>query len=342
MMNCFSLLFICLTQFLSSFIGKTDCPPNKLTIQQIFVLEGKAQGTTYTIKYISSDSILTKFEIDSVLHSIDQSLSLYNPQSLISLFNKSAIGIKYDEHLFNVVSQAIKTYTISQGAFDITCKPLSLLWGFGKEANSLPPKEKISNALGSVGSNKLIFRNDSLIKLLPSVLIDCDGIAQGYSVDVLFEFVQQKKLSNYIIELGGEIRTAGFNVNQLPWMIGIENPNLSYDNEFMLTRKVAISGKAITTSGSYRKFKKIGENYFSHVIDPVKGHPVDNGVISVSVIAKDAITADALDNAFMVMGIEKSFAFQNDMPDIGVFILYQKIDGSIADTSNAFFKSYLK
>ena len=341
-MNYFSLLFICLTQLLSSFISKTESAPNKLSTQKIFILEGNAQGTTYTIKYISSDSILTKHEIDSVLAIIDLSLSLYNPQSLISLFNKSTIGIKYDKYLFDVVSQAIKTNTISKGAFDITCKPLSLLWGFGKETNSLPSKEKINNALLSVGSNKLFFRNDSLIKLLPTVLIDCDGIAQGYSVDVLFDFAQRKKISNFMIELGGEIRTAGFNLNQLPWIIGIENPNLSYDNEFMLTKKVAISGKAITTSGSYRKFKKIGDHYFSHVIDPVKGHPVDNGVISVSVIAKDAITADALDNAFMVMGIEKSFAFQHDIPDVGVFILYQKKDGTIADTSNALFKSYLK
>ncbi len=341
-MNCFSLLFICLTQLLAFFSSQPAFLSNEVYTQKSFVLDGNAQGTTYTIKYISTDSVLAKFEIDSILNGIDQSLSLYNPHSLISLFNKSTIGIKFDQHLFNVVSRAIQTYRISEGAFDITCKPLSLLWGFGKEANSLPSKEKITSALLSVGSNKLIFRNDSLIKLLPNVLIDCDGIAQGYSVDVLFEFMLHKGLSNFIVELGGEIRTAGFNLNNLPWVIGIENPNLSYDNEFMVTEKVALSCKAITTSGSYRKFKKIGNQYFSHIIDPVQGHPVNNGIISVSVIANDAITADALDNAFMVMGIEKSFAFQKNIRDVGFFILYQKKDGTIADTSNAFFKSYLK
>ncbi len=341
-MNCFSLLLICLTQLLGYFSSKPAFLGKEVISQNSFVLEGNAQGTTYTIKYISTDSVLAKFEIDSILNGIDQSLSLYNPHSLISLFNKSNIGIKYDQHLFNVVSHAIQTYRTSQGAFDITCKPLSLLWGFGKEANSLPSKEKISTALLSVGSNNLVFRNDSLIKVLPNVLIDCDGIAQGYSVDVIFDFMHQKGLSNFMVELGGEIRTAGFNVNQLPWVIGIENPNLNYDNEFMVTKKVAISNKAITTSGSYRKFKKIGDHYFSHVIDPVQGHPVNNGIISVSVIANDAITADALDNAFMVMGIEKSFVFQKSMRDVGLFILYQKKDGSIADTSNALFKSYLK
>jgi thiamine biosynthesis lipoprotein len=145
-----------------------------------------------------------------------------------------------------------------------------------------------------------------------------------------------------MVELGGEIRTAGFNLSQLPWVIGIENPNLNYDNEYMVTKKVAISNNAITTSGSYRKFKKIGEHYFSHIIDPIQGHPVNNGVISVSVIAKDAITADALDNAFMVLGIQKSFELQKNMPNVGIFFLYQKKDGTIADTANAVFKSYLK
>jgi thiamine biosynthesis lipoprotein len=323
-------------------MDKPESHSNDLYSQKSFVLEGNAQGTTYTIKYISSDSIVVKSEIDSLLNRIDQSLSLYNSQSLISLFNKSAVGIKYDHHLFNVVSHAIQTYGLSKGAFDITCKPLSLLWGFGKEANSLPSKEKIITALLSVGSNKLIFRNDSLIKLLPNVLIDCDGIAQGYSVDVIFDFLHHKGLSNFMVELGGEIRTAGFNLSQLPWVIGIENPNLNYDNEYMVTKKVAISNNAITTSGSYRKFKKIGEHYFSHIIDPIQGHPVNNGVISVSVIAKDAITADALDNAFMVLGIQKSFELQKNMPNVGIFILYQKKDGTIADTANAVFKSYLK
>jgi thiamine biosynthesis lipoprotein len=110
----------------------------------------------------------------------------------------------------------------------------------------------------------------------------------------------------------------------------------------MVTKVVNISNKAITTSGNYRKYKKLGNLYFSHIIDPIQGRPVNNGIISVTVIADDAITADALDNAFMVMGIEKSFQLIQVLPSVGFFITYKNTSGMIVDTANNYFKTYLK
>jgi thiamine biosynthesis lipoprotein len=307
-----------------------------------YTIAGKAQGTTYLIKYLHSDSVIHTNQIDSLFSSLDSSLSLYKNYSAISDFNKQTRGIKYNAHLFNVVHKSIYFYHLSNGTFDITCKPLSTLWGFGKDKFDIPTSSLIKKTLANIGSDKISFSHDSLIKTTSSVKIDCDGIGQGYSVDVFYEFLLSKGIKNFMIEIGGEIRTQGLNEKRESWTVGIEDPSQFLNNDFLVTKVVNITNKAITTSGNYKKYKKLGNLYFSHIIDPIQGRPVNNGIISVTVIADDAITADALDNAFMVMGIEKSFQLVQSLPSVGFYITYKNASGMIADTANNFFKAYLK
>jgi thiamine biosynthesis lipoprotein len=172
-------------------------------------------------------------------------------------------------------------------------------------------------------------------------MIDLDGIAQGYTVDLLSNFLIEKGVKHFIVELGGEIRTSGSKPDGSLWSVGIEGPMDNAQQGTIIDRELTISGKAITTSGSYRKFIMIGDRYFSHIINPKTGYPSNNGLISVTVIANDAITADALDNSFMVMGLKKTFRLLHTMPDIGVYMVYKKANGSIADTSNSVFKNYI-
>jgi thiamine biosynthesis lipoprotein len=311
-------------------------------IIKLYTIVGKAQGTTYLIKYLHNDSIFQKRQIDSVFSSLDSSLSLYKNYSAISIFNQHSRGIKYNAHLFNVVKKSIYFYQLSNGSFDITCKPLSTLWGFGKDKFDIPTPSLIKKTLENIGSNKIAFFQDSLIKTNSSVKIDCDGIAQGYSVDVFYEFLLSKRIRNFMIEIGGEIRTHGLNEKRKAWTVGIEDPSQFLNNDFLVTKVVNISNKAITTSGNYRKYKKLGNIYFSHIIDPIQGRPVNNGIISVTVIADDAMTADALDNAFMVMGIEKSFQLIQSMSSVGFYITYKNTSGIIVDTANNYFKAFLK
>lgn len=327
-----SFLFLCYSIITSSHSHNNS----------LHIIEGNAQGTTYLIKYLHPDSIVSKSDIDSCFRSIDSSLSLYKDYSTISTFNKSIHGIKYTSHFYNVVSKAIDFYFSTAGSFDITCKPLSSLWGFGNNNNIPPSPIDILKTLKYVGSNRIFFSNDSLIKKIQGIQLDCDGIAQGYSVDVLYSFLFNKGLSNFMIEIGGEVRSLGYNSKKEPWAIGIETYSNLVSDDFFVDKIVLISNKAITTSGNYRKFKKLGNKYFSHIIDPLVGKPVNNGIISVSVIADDAITADALDNAFMVMGIKESFKYVDTCKNIGFFITYKNNDGIISDTANAYFKNYLK
>jgi thiamine biosynthesis lipoprotein len=320
-------------------INKTSSDKNTFNL---FTVTGKAQGTTYLIKYLHNDSVIHKNQIDSVFSSLDSSLSLYKYYSAISTFNQDKRGVEYNAHLFKVVQKSIYFYNLSNGSFDITCKPLSTLWGFGKDKFEMPNSSLIKKTLENIGSNKISFFHDSLIKTNPHVKIDCDGIAQGYSVDVFYELFLSKGIKNFMIEIGGEVRTHGLNEKSEPWTIGIEDPTQFLNNDFLVSKVVNISNKAITTSGNYKKYKKIGNLYFSHIIDPIKGRPVNNGIISVTVIADDAITADALDNAFMVMGIEKSFQLIKSLPTVGFYITYKKSSGMITDTANNYFKTYLK
>lgn len=308
-----------------------------------YLISGRAQGTTYQIKYIHTDSVVNQHEIDSILNCIEKSLSLYDATSIITKFNLSKSGVKTDEHLKNVVLKSIEMRDLSNGLFDITCKPISDLWGFGsKTVTSIPSDLQIKNALKDVGIDKIALSKDSLIKSNNNPQIDCNGIAQGYTVDVIFEYIQKKGIQDFIVELGGEIRTSGKNEKGSPWIIGIENPQNQFDQEFLLEKKIMISNLAVTTSGSYRNYKKLGNVYFSHVINPQTGRPLNNDIISVTVIAQKAIEADALDNVFMLLGISHSFELLQKLPNTGVYILYRDTNGLIKDTSNNFFKQHLR
>ena len=316
--------------------------PLDLPIEKSFSISGIAQGTTYSIKYINKDSIISKSEIDSILDAIDTSLSLYIPTSRIVKFNNSTKGIVIDHHMKMVVEQSIEFNLLSKGYFDITSKPLSDLWGFGFNSVHNPPtKKQLKDVLQHVGANMVYFKNDSLLKRSPNTQIDCNGIAQGYSVDVLCDFLKSKKLNNFIVELGGEIKTSGSNLMGKPWIVGIENPDNFNGNDFLIDKKIAVSNVAVTTSGSYRKFKKYGTKYVAHIINPLTGNPMDSEIISVTVIAEDAIKADALDNVFALLGIHDSFELIKQLPATGLRILYKHPSGEVRDTSNQFFKEHL-
>ena len=331
--------FILLILFLSSgFIHFISSPPSKA----LFTLTGQAQGTTYSIKYIHSSAIIQNQAIQTLLTGIDESLSLYQPTSLISQFNNTIRAVKADAHLTHVVriSQLINDAT--HGCFDITAKPISMLWGFNASMpNSVPSKALLRQTLKAVGPHHLSLIRDSLIKDNPNTKIDCDGIAQGYTVDQLSLFLRQKGITDFMVELGGEVFTSGKNLEGKDWIIGIEGSDVYAGDNHFLAKKISLSNLAVTTSGSMKKYRKMGNRYWSHVVDPRTGMPVVNGIVSVTVIAKDAITADAYDNGFMVMGIQSALLLANQSSDLGVYIVYVNADGSFSDTSNAYFRRFL-
>ncbi|MDB5193782.1 MAG: ApbE family lipoprotein [Segetibacter sp.] len=298
-------------------------------------LTGFAQGTTYSITYYAVDSFVTQKHVDNTLASIDSSLSIYKPYSQISKFNASSSGLFIDTFFQAVVKKSIEVYNATGGAFDITVYPLVKAWGFGAKTNtSIPDSAAIKSLLPCIGTGNIQLNKNNLQKNIPCVQIDVNGIAQGYSVDVLAYLLERNHITNYMVELGGEIRVKGVKFPSGEQMtIGIEAPSKNEFTNEPLQKKIRVKEGAITTSGNYRKFYEGGSKRITHLIDPKSGFPIDNELISVTVVAKDAISADGFDNALMVMGLQKSLAFLKNQKDMEAYFIYHKSDGSIADTA---------
>jgi thiamine biosynthesis lipoprotein len=304
---------------------------------QAYHMQGSAQGTTYHITYFSTSSLVSAEEVDMVFSELDSSLSLYKSYSLINKFNNSDKGIKVDSHLTRVVQMSLHVFKDTKGEFEITVKPLVQAWGFGAVKSQIKVDSAgIENILKCVGSSKLSFRKDSLLKQVPCVEIDLNGIAQGYTVDFLGGYLSQKGITDYMVEVGGEVVVKGINrVSNLPFKIGIETPD---DHANLPLKKIVfLQSGALTTSGNYRKYRYSEGRKISHLINPKTGFSVDNEMISVTVWAKDAIIADAYDNAFMGMGLKKTLEYLKKRKDMGAYMIYWKPDGSIADTSTIAF-----
>lgn len=316
------------------------CASARQSPLQRFELKGFAQGTTYSIIYYAADSIISTAQTDSLLKRFDGSVSLYNPNSLISRFNRSAKGIQIDEPFGVLVTRAIQISHATGGLVDPTVKPLVDAWGFGvvKPAHD-PGREEIKNLLRNVGLNKIYLKGRYLYKKNPGVQLDLNGIAQGYSVDLLALLLEHHHINNYLVELGGELRVKGHKPGNEPFTVGIEGiSGDDLDPEPM--RKVIEPGDgAITTSGNYRKHHEAGGKQISHLMNPLTGFPMQNEMISVTVYAKDAITADGFDNGFMVMGLKRTLAFLSKREDMGAYIVYRKANGLVADTVTVGFKN---
>ncbi|MBO9151204.1 FAD:protein FMN transferase [Chitinophaga sp. GCM10012297] len=306
--------------------------------QKAITVSGKAQGTYYVIKYLSRDTVSLQPEIEGLFKQIDRSLSLYLPSSLISRFNKSGKVIM-DDHMRTVIKKAQEVSRVTDGLFDITVKPLVDLWGFGVERhnNGKPTPEAIRRTLRHVGYQNLTLRSRYLLKKEPGVEIDCNGIAQGYTSDVIAKFLLSRGISNYLVDVGGELVALGNNEKGLPWSVGIERleQGAGHQNLLMMT-----SG-AVATSGNYRRFFDEGGTRFAHTINPRTGEAVHNNIITVTVTAPDAITADAYDNALILLGVEKGLDFIRDHPKLklGALYIYKDADGQVREKySEGFFE----
>lgn len=332
-----TFFYVCLFCIVTAYTYREEKGMKKIQIN------GLAQGTTYHITYYGVDSIILKLQIDSILDKIDSSLSLYKSYSLVTQFNNSTDGIVVDGHFRKVINKAIETYQKTNGLFDVTVEPLTEVWGFGPSGvKTYPDSSTIRNMLSCVNSKLIKWKGQKLVKKKPCVKIDPNGIAQGYSVDVIADFFEQKGIADYLIELGGEIRVKGRKQPGKEKMsIGIEAPG--DDPDFSLIEKIVwLDNGAITTSGNYRRYYESKGEKVSHLLNPKTGYSLHNELISVTVYAKDAITADAYDNALMAMGLQKAMAFVEKRKDMAAHFIYRKADGSITDTLSKRFRVLLK
>jgi len=229
----------------------------------------------------------------------------------------------------------------ANGSFDITIAPIANIWGFGTfEKPDSVDSHLIDSLKTLVDYRKVKMEDGKIIKENPAMQLNFNAVAQGYSVDVLGKFFEEKGIHQYIIDVGGEILTGDKKPNGDLWKVGIEIPEEDSENRFY-NRVVVLQDEAVATSGNYRKFYVIDGVKYAHSLDPKTGYPVQHSLLSSTVIAPTAGEADAYATAFMVMGVEKTLEFVKNHPQIKVYLMFdEKGEVKIAMSDN--FKAYLK
>ena len=295
--------------------------------EKVYLIEGEAQGSTYHIKYIAERDENLKPAIDSILEVIDRSMSTYRPDSAISKINQGDTTAVVDEHFRKVFEASQQIWQESEGLFDPTVGVLVNAWGFGKQKISeadLPTDKKIDSLRKYVGFDKVALTEKNLIKKrYTEILFDFNAIAQGYTSDVVANYLSARGIKNYIVEIAGEMYLKGRNtVEDKSWTIGVENPLKPLDDRDLVAT-IQFTNQGLATSGNYRKVwtDSNGRKYV-HSINPLTGRATQSDVLSATVVAPSTMLADGYATMFMVMGLAKSKAFLEKHPDLAVLLVY--------------------
>ena len=279
-------------------------------VQEAITFAGTTMGTTYSVKVVALpveiDRDRVAAEIQARLDRINGLMSTYDPESELSQFNAIDTNDWFcvSSETAKVVAEAIRVGDLSLGALDVTIGPAVDLWSFGPEARPqgiLPTDEELATALSVVDYRQLEVRPDSpaLRKPASNCRVDLSSLAKGFAVDDVANALETFGIGNYMVEVGGEIRTAGLNPSSQPWQIAVEVPMMAGR---AIQRVVALGDRAMATSGDYRNYFEQNGVRFCHIIDPRTGRPVSHRLASVSVLADTCMEADALATALFVLG----------------------------------------
>ena len=307
--------------------------------------QGEALGTTYMVRYFSNNEIKFQKSLDSIMDEINASMSTYITKSDISRINRGDATVKVDENFVKVFNASEKIYKETNGFFDPTVGVLVNAYGFGpgeplKKIDSV----KLDSLKNLVGFDKINIKKDRTIqKVNPSVYLDFNAIAKGYTIDVIAEYLESKNVNNYLIELGGELRAKGNNLeNDDNWVVGIDDPDQS-EGERELFAKLKLQNSAMATSGNYRKYREdstTGQKYV-HTINPITGKAERSNLLSASVLAENCMLSDGYATAFMALGLERTKEVLEKLENVEVYILYSTEDGKTEIFSTPGFKKNL-
>tara|TARA_B110000259_G_scaffold34127_1_gene37937 strand:+ start:640 stop:1605 length:966 start_codon:yes stop_codon:yes gene_type:complete len=282
------------------------------------VIRGYIYGTTYNILYFSEDELQLKVKIDSLFNVIDMSMSTYNSNSLISKINNNK-EVKLDDHFKFVFNTSKKIYQQTNGDFDPSIGPLVNSLDFGPKTNNI----SVDSLMSLVGLDKFKIVENRLLRPKNSFL-DFNAIAKGYSVDVISEFLTNSKVTNFLVEVGGEIRSSGMNLgSNRSWKVGLDTPRFDGVQK-EIYKAFNLQDKSMATSGVYRKFKtdSLGNKY-AHIIDPKTGYSSRTNILSVTVISDNCIDADAYATALHLMTLDEINLFVEKHNTISVFVIYE-------------------
>jgi thiamine biosynthesis lipoprotein len=294
-------------------------------------INGLTQGTTYHIVVESTPGMNTgdlRIKIENLLTEVDNSLSIYNDSSVISLIN-SNISDKTDTLFREVFRASALISEQCNGLFDITVGPLVKAWGFGPDAIKRFDGTKLDSLLALVGMDKVRLEGDRIVKTDPDMFIDVNAIAQGYTVDLIINLLASEGINECLVEVGGEVRTAG-DKNGMGWHVGIDRPaDGNYTPGADLQAAVRLDNSALATSGNYRKFYIDNGVKYSHTIDPRTGYPSRHTLLSATIVAPECATADAWATACMVAGKDTAITFIEQYDYLEGYLIFSDEKGDM-------------
>lgn len=283
--------------------------------KNFFQIQGAAEGTSYNIVFEAESGYGVQDEVDALMEEFERSLSVYDTNSIISKVNRNEL-VQVDHYFKTVFERAKEIGEQTDGLFDISAEPIFREWGFSFKENRAVDESKIVRLLSSTGMAKVSIENGEVVKLSADVQLNANAIAKGYSADIIADLLDGKSIKNYLVEVGGEIRTKGLSPRGAAWAVGVDRPldtNLIPGQDIQVV--LSLSNKALATSGNYRQFYIRDGKKISHTINPKTGYPVNHSLLSVTVIADDAMSADAYATAFLVAGIDASLDLLDKIKD---------------------------
>lgn len=319
-----------------------SCSTNK----EAQVFTGEALGTTYQIKFFHDKELSIETGLDSIFEVINKSMSTYQSDSDISKINAGDTSMVVDSHFIEVFKSSEKIYKESNGFFDPTVGNLVNAYGFGPERRKDSLNSRvIDSMLQYVGLNKIKLSGDNrIIKEQLEIYLDFNAIAKGYTVDVIAEYLDSYEVSNYLIELGGELVAKGVNeASNEPWVVAIDDPlQVGGNREYKAT--LFLNDLGMATSGNYRKFRLdtiTGQRYV-HTINPITGKSEKSNLLSASVLAKNCTLADGYATAFMALGLERSKEMLSRIEDVEVYFIYAEENEEVKIYSTSGFEKVLR
>lgn len=304
---------------------------------------GFAQGTTYSVVFENTgktDVEQLKEKVEKILFEFDMSLSLYKDSSILSEINRNE-DVTPDKYFVEAFKRSAQISKMTEGAFDITVGPLVEAWGFGPDARRDFSESKRDSLLRLIGMDKVRLAGGKIIKDNPNIVLDFNAIAQGYSVDVVSDFLSRLGIRRYLVEIGGEVRVSGDKHGVL-WRIGIDRPvdnNMIPGND--LQAIISLKDRSLATSGNYRKFYVENGVKYSHTIDPRTGYPARNRLLSATILADSCSTADGVATACMVMGLKNTISFLEMHPEFDAFLVYSDENGNFMTWTSEELKKYI-
>ncbi len=308
--------------------------------QSIQKLQGYVQGTTYHISYWAEnpvDNKSIKNAIETEFGMIDKLLSNYRTDSIIEVFNstENSDNFTVGPEIVSLVKVAQTVHQISAGCYDLTIKPLFDLWGFQNETQSVPQQTVIDKTLEQIGMEKLEIVNDTqLRKKQADLKVDLSSIAQGYSVERISQILEKNGVKNYLVEIGGELKTNGHKPDQQSWRIAVEKP---LPGEQKLHKVIDMPNDmpfAVMTSGTYHHYFDENGVRYSHILDARNGRPITHDLVSVTVIDQNPVIADAWSTTLLCLGQKDGMKAAN-MGKIAALFIQQQGNELIESRSDA-------